>query len=199
MSINKPFSAAADRNKDVILQRLLHWFADVPSVLEIGSGTGQHATYFAARLPHLQWHCSDRIQSHPGIVQWMQDTAYDNINGPWEFDVTGEWPLKGVHSVFSANTAHIMPWTAVCALFNHVKESLPARGKLVLYGPFNRKGEFTSDGNRAFDKQLRMKDPQMGIRDDVALFTLASNSGLTLLADEDMPSNNRLLIWQKQA
>jgi SAM-dependent methyltransferase len=195
--MTKQFSAACERNRDPILAVLREEFAPpCASVLEIGSGTGQHAVYFAARLPHLVWHTSDLPQNHPSILAWMEEAALPNLRPPLMLDVLGSWPEQRFDGVFSANTCHIMPWEAVVAMFAHLPKVLAPGGKVCIYGPFNYGGRFTSDSNAAFDAALRARGAHMGIRDVEAVEALAMAHGLCFLQDRAMPANNRLLTWR---
>ena len=194
----QPFSQACVNNREPILAQLRHYFANTPRVLEIGSGTGQHAVYFAKHLPHLIWQCSDLPANHPGIRLWLAQAGLANTCAPLALDVQEAWPRIQIHSIFSANTAHIMPWRGVCALFAGAGCHLAADGCFVLYGPFNRNGQYTSPSNAAFDRYLQAQDPQQGLRDDRALITLAGAHGLSLADDVAMPANNRLLAWRRK-
>ncbi len=199
MHIKKISSQACLNNRQPILAQLKSYCRQVPQVLEIGSGNGQHAVYFAEHLPHLVWQCSDRPQYHAQINAWLADAGLANLRAPLALDVTQPWPPVETHSVFSANTAHIMSWPAVECLFTGVAAHLAADGLFLLYGPFNRDGCFTSESNRRFDRSLKMQDATMGIRDDRELITLGAKNGLALYADEVMPANNRLLVWRRSA
>jgi hypothetical protein len=192
----KPYSDACDRNREPILQVLQQWFVQPGSVLEIGAGTGQHAIYFAQHLPHLSWIATDREENLAGIAVWLQEAMLSNLTGPLRLDVRDEtWPVTNVHYVFSANTAHIMSWPEVTAMFTGIGRVLDANGRFCLYGPFNRDGQFTSESNRAFDRALQARDAQMGVRDDRAMIALGRRCGLALTADYDLPANNRVLVW----
>jgi SAM-dependent methyltransferase len=194
----KSRSEACERNRDPILVVLRQWFVEPGRVLEIGAGTGQHAVYFAERLPHLQWLATDREENHPSIRAWIEDAHLPNLSGPLAFDVTDPvWPATDVDYVFSANTAHIMGWPEVEAMFAGIGRVLRGGGRFCLYGPFNAAGEFTSDSNRVFDAMLRARDPRMGIRDDRALIELGRRHGLEPRADHAMPANNRTLVWER--
>lgn len=194
----KPFSQACQNNRDPILHQLLRLFADRHRVLEIGSGTGQHAVHFAAALPWLEWLTSDRAEHHDGIRLWLADYPLANLQPPLLLDVDQPWPaLPGVDAVYSANTAHIMAWPSVQAFFAGVGRLLPAGGLFVLYGPMNYGGHYTSDSNARFDVWLKAQDPSRGIRDIEKLQGLAQAAGLALTEDIEMPANNRLLVWQK--
>lgn len=194
----KPHSEACERNREPILQVLRQWFTQPGVALEIGAGTGQHAVHFAANLPHLQWQPTDREENLAGIGLWVSEAGLPNLRAPLKFDVRDStWPVETVDYIFSANTAHIMSWPEVELMFAGVARVLRPRGLFALYGPFNRDGQFTSESNKAFDASLRQRDPQMGLRDDKALKTLASERGLRFTAEHAMPANNRLLIWQR--
>lgn len=194
----KPYSDACERNRDPILKVLQEWFVGSGSVLEIGSGTGQHAVHFARHLPQLTWIATDREENLAGIRQWFDEAALPNLRGPLRLDVREEaWPVTRASYAYSANTAHIMSWPEVEAMFAGVGAVLDPAGKFCLYGPFNRDGRFTSDSNRAFDESLRARDPAMGVRDDQALIALGRRHGLSLVADYALPANNRLLVWNE--
>ena len=195
----KPFSQACENNREPILTQLREHFAEAPHVLEIGSGTGQHAVFFAAHLPHLFWQTSDLPDRHAGIQLWLDEAGLDNLGAPLSLDVRADWPPVTVHSVFSANTAHIMAETGVAAMFAGVGARLAADGCFVLYGPFNRDGEYTSPSNAAFNAHLTAQDPAQGLRDDRMLIALAGAHDMHLAADVEMPANNRLLVWRRGA
>ena len=184
----KPFSEASERNRGPILAILRRVFKDRKRVLEIGSGTGQHAAYFSAELPHLVWQASDVAEHLPGIRQWVSDPA------PIELDVDKPWPEVQADAVFSANTCHIMSWPQVERMFEGIGRLQPE--VLVLYGPFNYDGRHTSESNARFDAMLRARDPLSGIRDFEKVNALAQAAGLALAEDNAMPANNRLLVWR---
>ena len=195
--MTKPFAPSCERNQGPILEVLQRHLGATRRVLEIGSGTGQHAVHFAAAMPWLAWQASDRAQHLPGIVQWLDEAALANTPPPLELDVAGDWPATGFDAVFSANSLHIMGWLQVEAFFAGVGKVLQEDGLLIVYGPFNYGGEFTSDSNRAFDQWLKDRDPASGIRDFEAVDALARAIGLALVEDNAMPANNRALVWQK--
>ena len=197
MSEEKPFAPSAERNREPILAVLRHHFAEVARVLEIGSGTGQHGVYFAMKMPWLTWQCSEREEHLPGIRQWLEEAMLPNTPPPIALDVDGEWPSQHFNAVFSANTLHIMGWAAVENFFRGVGALLGPRGSLVVYGPFNYEGRYTSDSNREFDGWLKARDPQSAIRDFEAVDALAREQGLLLIDDVAMPANNRCLVWRK--
>lgn len=194
----KPFSEACERNRDPILAVLAPLLADRHSVLEIGSGTGQHAVHFAAHLAHVEWYPSDLPEHHAGIRAWLEQARLVNAHAPIALDVTqDDWPVPPVDAVFSANTAHIMHWPMVQAMFAGVGRLLPPGGVFALYGPFNYGDRYTSDSNARFDASLKARDPGMGIRNFEDLQLLAREAALQLEADFALPANNRLLCWRK--
>lgn len=195
----KPYAEACERNRDPILQVIMPLLANSHAVLEIGSGTGQHAVYFAGRMPHLLWHTSDRDDYHAGIEMWLADANLANVRQPLSLDVTqSPWPAVSVDAVFSANTSHIMHWHEVEAMFAGIGNLLPDRGVFLLYGPFNYKQSYTSESNERFDAWLKSRDPYSGIRDFEAVDRLAQLAGMELREDYTMPANNRILYWQKR-
>lgn len=192
----KAFSQACENNKDPILDVLRPLLADRHTLLEIGSGTGQHAAYFAAALPHLVWQTSDVAENHAGIEAWID--GVDNARAPLNLDVdTSDWPRQRYDAVFSANTAHILHWPSVINMFEGVAGVLEAGGVFAIYGPFNYEGAYTSPSNERFDHSLRAADAGMGIRDFEAVADLAGSVDLVLLADHGMPANNRTLVWRR--
>jgi|SRR5882724_2071642 len=196
---DKPFSSACERNRAPILAVLRTHFADRQRVLEIGSGTGQHAVHFAAAFPRLTWQASDRAENLPGIRQWLDEAALANTPAPLAVDVTADaWPSDPFDAVFSANTLHIMSWTEVGALFAALPSVTSADAKLVIYGPFNYGGKYTSASNAEFDALLKTRAPQMGIRDFEAVDALAHAAGFALIDDVAMPANNRTLVWRRR-
>ncbi len=196
--INKPYSESCDQNKDPILEIIQPRLQDCRSVLEIGSGTGQHAVYFASKLPHLVWHTSDQRDYLPGIRCWLEDANLQNLEAPIELNVSSSaWPQMQVDAVFTANTCHIMHDEDVAAMFQGVGQILGDRGKLFVYGPFNYHGDYTSDSNRRFDDWLHARDSRSGIKHFEELDRLAVSAGLSLQEDLAMPANNRILYWQK--
>jgi len=195
--MDKPCAPACERNREPILAVLRDCFADRRDVLEIGSGTGQHAVHFAAAMPCLSWQCSDRAENLPGIRLWLGEAGLPNTPAPIELDVGGAWPTHRFDAVFSANTLHIMGWPQVRQFFDGIDAVLDAEGVLAVYGPFNYGGEYTSDSNREFDAWLKARDPRSGIRDFEAVDKLARSIGLTLADDIAMPANNRMLVWRR--
>ena len=197
--MHKPFSPACERNQDAILAVLLGHYADRTQVLEIGSGTGQHAVHFAAALPQLVWQTSDVAANLPGIRAWLAGARRLNTPAPLAFDINGAVPEASFDEIFSANTLHIMAWPEVQQLFAILPALMRPGALLTIYGPFNYGGTFTSASNAAFDASLRADQSQRGIRDFEAVDALASAAGLALIEDRAMPANNRCLTWRRSS
>jgi SAM-dependent methyltransferase len=194
-----PFSAASERNKDPILEVLRVRFADRTQVLEIGSGTGQHAVHFARALAHLIWHPTERLAYLADLTERVKLEGTHNLRVPTVLDVRQAlWPLRAVDAIFTANTLHIMSWPEVMALFRGIGTVLTPGGVLCVYGPFRYGGRYTSESNQDFDRMLQERDPQSGIRDVEAVTVLGGQYGLQLDADHDLPANNRLLVFTKE-
>lgn len=193
----KPFAESSEQNKEPILEILKSEFADCHRILEVGSGTGQHAVFFSEQLPHLQWICSDLEENHAGIQMWLDEAQHNNLEGPLLLDAREDWPQLQVDAVFSANAIHIMSWQAVQGMIKNIGEVLTSRGKLCLYGPFMVDGQHTADSNAQFDVWLKNRDPLSGIRDVTDLTTLLNLQNMELVNDYEMPVNNRILVWQK--
>ena len=194
----RQFSPACERNRDPILSVLRQVLPYGAHVLEIGSGTGQHAVYFGSGMPHLRWQTSDRPPYHPGICAWINDADLPNVLPPLTLDVAADdWPQGPYDAVFSANTCHIMAWHEVQAMFAGIGRVLAGNGVVCIYGPFNQGGRFTSASNAVFDASLKAQAAHMGIRDVEAVNRLAAEQGLELLADHAMPANNRMLVWRR--
>jgi SAM-dependent methyltransferase len=198
-AMTKPFSEACERNQAPILTILRETLPEARSVLEIGSGTGQHAVHFGAALPHLRWQTSDLVANHGGIQQWLDEAALPNVLPPIEFDarLPASWPRDAYDAIFSANTLHIMGWAAVEQCFQCIGQLLADDGVLAIYGPFNYGGQYTAESNCRFDAWLKDRDPQSAIRDFEAVDRLARQQGLRLQQDHAMPANNRLLVWRR--
>ena len=195
----KQYSQACDENRDPILTVLKKELADCHKLLEIGSGTGQHAVYFGKHLPYLSWQTSDVDNSHPSINAWLNDAQLPNVHQPLSLDVNSRcWPDDEFDGVFSANTAHIMSWPEVIDMFNGIGNILKQGGVFCLYGPFNYGGQYTSESNERFDSWLKSRDPSSGVRNFEDLEELALASNMVFRRDYEMPVNNRLLVWEKQ-
>ena len=194
-----PFSAACERNKDPILEVLRIRFADRTQVLEIGSGTGQHAVYFAGALAHLTWHPTEQLVYLADLAERVKLEGPHNLKVPTLLDVRqAVWPLRSVDAIFTANTLHIMSWPELVALYRGLGAVLAPGGVFCAYGPFRYEGRYTSDSNREFDRMLQERDPNSGLRDIREVTILAEEYGLRLDADHDLPANNRLLIFTKE-
>jgi cyclopropane fatty-acyl-phospholipid synthase-like methyltransferase len=189
-----PFSEACERNKGPILEVLRIAFADRVQVLEIGSGTGQHAVHFAAHLTHLAWHPTELLAYLPDLASRVKLEGTRNLRQPTVLDVKQTvWPLRSVDAIYSANTLHIMGWAEVEAMFRGVDAVLAPQGIVCVYGPFRYDGAYTSESNRDFDRMLQERDPLSGLRDVKELSALAGRHALRLRIDHDLPANNRLL------
>lgn len=196
--MTRQFSDACERNKEPILAVLRDVLANAKEVLEIGSGTGQHAVYFGAALPHLTWQTSDLPQNHASIHGWLHDAQLPNVLPPFSLDVASDnWPEGPFDAIFTANTCHIMAWDEVRAMFAGVARILSPQGVFCVYGPFNYDGKFTSESNALFDMSLKAQGAHMGIRSFEDLDRLASEQGMSLQADHEMPAHNRLLVWRR--
>jgi cyclopropane fatty-acyl-phospholipid synthase-like methyltransferase len=197
------FSQACENNKHAISSILQNAFASTKQVLEIGSGTGQHASLFAENLPHLRWQTSDLPINHYAINQRIVSSELDNITPPFVLDLNTEWNIPNnntsvqLDGIFTANTLHIVSWPLVKRFFEGVKRHLAMHGTLCIYGPFNYNGKFTSASNANFELWLKDIDENSGIRDFEAIIQLACFAGLTLINDHTMPANNRLLEFIK--
>ena len=195
----KPWSEACERNREPILEVLRGAFGCATRVLEVGSGTGQHAVFFAAALPYLVWQPSDRSEHLPGIAAWRDEAGLSNLRLPLALDVdASDWPAMECDALFSANTLHIMAWTSVEHFFRGASRVLLHGGVLAVYGPFSYGGQHTAESNARFDAFLRARDPLSGIRDFDVVCALAYRHGLEFYEDHDLPANNRLLIWQRR-
>lgn len=195
--MNKPHSQSCDNNKQPILEKLKPLLTPYQNVVEIGSGTGQHAIHFANALPNLTWQTTDLPINHSGIKQWINDSGLSNINPPLCLDLSKPWPISQCDVIYTANTLHIVSTELVTAFFAAIKHTVSNNGLVIIYGPFNYAGEFTSDSNRQFESWLKGRDSNSGIRDIEWITDLAAKANLHLLHDEQMPANNRLLTFKK--
>jgi cyclopropane fatty-acyl-phospholipid synthase-like methyltransferase len=194
----KPYSKACDNNRVPILNEIAPLFQTCKHVLEIGSGTGQHAVFFVEQIPTLQWQTSDCIENHAGIIQWIEESHLSNIEYPIKLDVTTDaWPGRQFDAVFTANTCHIMHWHEVVAMFKGVRDILSVGGLFVIYGPFNYQNNYSSESNERFDRMLRERDPGSGLRNYESIILLAKDNSLEFINDVAMPANNRLLVLKR--
>jgi len=197
----KPYSAACDQNRDpilAVLKELLGTLIETnPTILEVGTGTGQHAVYFGKALPQVVWQCSDQQQYHSGIQAWLDEAQLSNVLPPLSLNVSEDsWPNTQYDLLYSANVMHIMHWQNVVDLFAKGAQCIKPGGLMVCYGPFNYGGQYTSPSNAQFDQSLRMRDPKSGIRNFEDLQKLADEADLNFIRDYEMPANNRILVWQ---
>ena len=194
----KLYSESCERNQEPILKILQEVLIKQQYVLEIASGTGQHAVYFGRALPHLSWQTSELTQKHESILAWLNEIKLPNVLPPVTINVNDvKWPVGIVDAVFNANTVHIISWLEVERMFAGIARVLNAKGILCLYGAFKYKGEFTSESNARFDAFLRSNNRNSGIRDFEDINRLAESHGLFLVKDVDMPSHNQTLVWQR--
>ena len=195
---NKQFSPASARNREPILAALGPLLDGCRSVLEIGSGTGQHAVHFGAALPALTWQTSDLLANHRSILAWLQEAALPNVLPPLSLDAgAADWPRGPFDAVYTANTSHIMSWPEVQGMFRGIGQVLAPGGMLCIYGPFNRNGQYTAPSNAQFDASLKAQAPHMGLRNMEDIDALARAQQLTLVADLPLPANNNLLAWRR--
>ena len=202
--MNIAFSQSCENNKQAILSILEKAFENNRHILEVGSGTGQHAIHFAEHLQHITWQTSDLLVNHPSINERINNYKYHNLARPLTVDlsVASTLEVKSVKQpydgIFTANTLHIVSWHLVRNFFHFVGNLLTINGTLCVYGPFNYEGKFTSQSNERFDLWLKDRDTNSGIRAFEAIVLLAEEAGLTLQFDHTMPANNRLLIFVKK-
>jgi len=194
---NKPFAPAAKENRNAILNVLQQEFRHTSSVLEVGSGTGQHAVYFSQKLTHLTWQASDKQEMLAGIRLWIDDANLPNALTPIELDVTSSWPQHSYQGAYAANIAHILHWSEIEALFSGLDQVLTDSAVFCLYGPFNIDGAYTSESNRRFDLWLRDRDPDSCIRDKNDLDKLALKNNFQASHEWAMPANNKILCWKR--
>lgn len=195
--MDKPFSQACENNKGPILEVLQQHLREPATLLEIGSGTGQHAAWLPRFLPWLRWQPSDVAAHLPGIRAWLDEAQLDNVLAPIELDVSQHWPDQRFDALFSANTFHIMAWPLVQRCIREGAARLNDRGWFLVYGPFNYAGQFTSGSNARFNDWLQARDPRSAIRDQEQVLAEMATAGLALVQDHPMPANNRLLVFRK--
>lgn len=195
--MNRPFSESCEQNKDVILSVIGNYLQSGVEVLEIGSGTGQHAVHFASHFPKVIWQTSDRQENLPGIKSWL-DKEQQNLPEPIELDVSKSWPDKSYNMIFSANSLHIMGMPEVEQFFAGCGQKVKPGGHLLVYGPFNYNGDYSSDSNRQFDQWLKARNSQSCIKHFEWVDELAQVAGFKIVDDVAMPANNRTIIWQRE-
>jgi len=196
--MNKPFAESCAQNQQVILDVLKTLLTESGTVLEIGSGTGQHAVFFTENLPHLDWQPSDLQDQHAGMKMWLDEVEHDRIKQPLEINVdVGPWPVEDMDYVYTANTTHIISSPQAESMLKHVADCLKPGGLFLQYGPFNYNGNYTSESNARFDVWLKQRDPNSCIKHFETIQELAEKNGMRLLKDFEMPANNRILVWRK--
>lgn len=199
-TMNKPFSQACENNKQAILSILDKTFKHSKHVLEIGSGTGQHAVYFGKNLSQLTWQTSDLPINHQGINLWINEASLNNVLKPINVDLNLNEQIElpsNIDALYTANTLHIVSWPLVINFFSMIKNHLAPHATVCIYGPFKYQGNFTSESNANFDLWLKDRDLKSGVRNIEDILTLATQANLTLLNDHEMPANNRLLAFKK--
>ncbi|HXH30624.1 MAG TPA: DUF938 domain-containing protein [Bacteriovoracaceae bacterium] len=197
--MEKPYSPACDNNKGPILEVLKQYITtDNRKLLEIGTGTGQHAVFLAAEFPFIDWVTSDRAINHSGIKQWLTEAQVNNVKGPVEFEIgKDEFPKNSFDLVFTANTFHIMHWKECKSLMKMLGHRLREGAQVFIYGPFNYQGQFTSKSNEEFDRSLKARDPLSGIRAFEDVDTCMKKNGFAFCNDHPMPANNRILVYTR--
>lgn len=198
--MDKQFSQACENNKQPIGAVLVKYLIAAGKLLEIGSGTGQHAAHFAKLFPQIEWQPSDLTSSHPSIEAWRRDSGASNLRPVIELDIRQPPTMDTRFDyLYSANTLHIMAWETVTMLFQQLPRYLQPEALVFFYGPFKYQGAFTTDSNAQFDLWLKSRGEHQGIRDFEAIEALANEQGLQLLEDIAMPANNQLLVWRYSA
>jgi len=194
----KRTASSVDTNKDVILAALRMLLPREGTVLEVGSGTGQHAAYFAKHLPHLSWQPTDLEENLPSIRAWAADATLPNLRPPLVLDLLQDgWPVGSVQAVVCINTVHIVAWTGVERLFEGAGQILPPGGVIYVYGAYRYAMRPLESSNEEFDRWLKARDPAWGVRDFEAVNALAERNGFVLAGDEPVPVNNRSIWWVK--
>ncbi len=198
--MNKPVAESCLQNQQVILEVLQTLFTEPGTVLEVGSGTGQHAVYFTQHMPHLQWQPGDLAEQLPGMKMWLDEVGHNRIREPLVLDVdSAPWPVSKMDYIFTANTIHIISTPQVERLFKKVEACMKPGALFAQYGPFNYNGQYTSESNARFDIWLKQQHPESCIKHFEDLQVLAEQHGMSLYNDIEMPANNRILVWQKDA
>jgi len=194
----KQSSPSCDRNKEPILAVLREILTAPGLVLEIGSGSGQHAVHFARGLPHVEWQPTDLADNLPGISAWRDESGLANLRAPLALDLDSDrWPVDAAQAVVCINTIHIVPWSAVERLFAGAGRLLSSGGVMYVYGPYRYADRPLETSNQEFDRWLKARDTASGVRLFEDVNSLAEQSGLTLAGDRAMPANNRSIWWSK--
>lgn len=197
----KQHAPATARNRAPILAVLRQWLPPRGLVLEIASGTGEHAAFFAAGLPGREWQPSDADPAAlSSIAAWREQAGCANLRPPMRLDVRATmWPVDRADSMFCANMIHIAPWECTLGLMAGAGRVLGAGGVLVLYGPFRVGGRHTAISNEAFDADLKARNPLWGVRDLEAVGACAQEAGLDHVDTIPMPANNLCVVWRRRA
>ena len=196
----KAYSPSVDRNKDFILEILKKYLISSGKLLEVGSGTGQHAVFFAEKFPKIKWVTSDIKENHAGIKAWLNEYQLKNISGPEKLKIgVDDFPRGKFDFVFTANTLHIMSWKECKAFFKLLGKRLRKDSLFIVYGPFNYNGEFTSESNANYDLWLKERNELSGVRNFEDICRNMEKAGFELLSDYDMPANNRILVFKRLA
>jgi hypothetical protein len=196
---NALVAPAVARNRDPILAVLREVLPAAGTVLEIASGTGEHAVHFASALPHLVWQPTDPdAQARGSIAAHAARAQLPNLLLPLELDAaSANWPVARADAVVSINMIHIAPWTAAAGLMAGAARLLPARSPLYLYGPYREHGRHTAPSNAAFDDSLKARDPAWGVRDLDEVAALAGRHGFALQRTVAMPANNLSVVFRR--
>jgi SAM-dependent methyltransferase len=194
------YAGAAERNRQPILDVLRRVLPTSGVVLEVASGTGQHAAFFAPALPGLTWQPSDPLPAHRDSIRaWAAGAAADNLAPPLDLDVERQpWPIDRADAIVNINMIHIAPWSAAAALIAGAARLLPPAGVLFFYGPFMRDGRHTAESNQRFDERLRAEDPRWGVRDLGDLTACATAAGFDAPEVVPMPANNLSVVFRRR-
>ena len=192
---SRPYAESCDQNREPIREILEKFAGNAETLLEIGSGTGQHAIYFAQCFPSIAWQTSDLAENHDGIQAWIDDSGLENVQSPLLLNANDPWPVQKYDILYTANTIHIMSEKDVIAFFNQCGGCMHDESCLIMYGPFNYQGQYTSASNERFDQWLKQRDNLSGIKNFEWLQELGKKSGLNCTHDFKMPANNRILVW----
>jgi hypothetical protein len=188
------------RNRDAIAAVLADWLPPAGTVLEVASGSGEHAVHFAAAFPDLQWQPSDPDPAAlTSIAAWRAEAGLPNVAPPILLDAAApEWPMRAANTLLCINMVHISPWAATLGLFAGAARVLPQGAPLILYGPYVEAEVPTVESNRAFDANLRARNPDWGLRDLGAVKTAAAEAGLAFAERRAMPANNLMLLFHRR-
>jgi hypothetical protein len=190
---------AALRNREPIAAVLTEWLPDSGTVLEIASGTGEHVVHFARAFPNLEWQPSDiHVDALRSIGAWRDEAGLPNIHAPVALDAaSARWPAERADAVLSINMVHISPWASALGLLEGAAKLLPKGGPLILYGPWLAGDVETAPGNLAFDADLRLRDPDWGLRRVEDFAAAAEARGFALRDRRAMPANNLMLLFRR--